>query len=374
MNLLRRLVQEQTGSVLVYALMGITLLSTLLFTVFIMSSHAMTNALHNQMNAQSRYTAEAGLEKAIRHLLDQPNKIQSLNIALSVNNGAWILEEQISLTEVGYATSYEVTVKSIVPDKIYEFISVARTIGDREMEFVLKKRISFAYQPFSYASSPLFDYSLYSQSSSLGNGTFTISGGSAFVGGSMQTNGSLTLQNLTLCAKQGLQHRGRLNETDVLYECPAEELDSFNEMSTLYESFVAAGQTREDIYVSDTDVVIDSKDVVNGKWKVGNSYYNVIIAPNIKVGIEVELGSAASPVLLLAGTEDNELFEPGVINVTNSTIYGFLAGESVGYTTGAGGSLVVNGGIVSLQTIGFGVKTDIIYPMDTGTTFSETYN
>jgi hypothetical protein len=377
---MKRLVKSSTdeqGGVLVYALMGITLLATLVFTAYVVAGQSVSNAVFAQMNAQSRYTAEAGMEKAIRQLLNESNKVQALNEAINTNQGVWIPEETLAISEVGYTTKYIVKVAKEASPRAFEFISMAYTNGSRSVEVELIKRISFGYQPFSYASSPLFEFSILSPGGlqSDRDSEIEITGGNFLLGGDLATKGDLQLTDLTFCILGANRLDTKIEQENVIEDCSFPILDVEEEMAKLYNELFELSATRDDIYVTDdNNFTIRKNDIEDGKWVKDGISYSVIIAPSIRILGGEEFGTEESPFLLFAGTEKGGKFEPGVIFIEEKLeLNGFILGERIQKNRGPDLEFEINGGIIMTERIDLYDGADIKYPELTGGSFSEVY-
>lgn len=377
MSKLRKSFVSDKGGVLVYALMGITLLSALLITAYVVSGQSMSNAVYAQMNAQARYTAEAGLEKAIRQLLDESNHVQALNQAITNDQGIWISREMLAISEVGYTTEYEVIVEEITPSKVYEFTSIAYTNGTRSVELELKKRISFGNQPSSYASSPLFDFAIYTQGvmESNKNSDIKITGGNVLLQGDLATKGDLELTDLTLCVEGKNRHKGDIEKENVIEDCSFPQLDVEDEMAKLYDSLVELSATRSDIYITDRDLTIYEDDIEDGQWVKDDISYSVVIAPNITIKSDEELGTDASPFLMLAGTtEKGKKFKPGIISLEDKLdLDGFVLGKEFQIKPRSDIEFEINGGIIMADKIHLYNGAQINYPELSGGSFTEAF-
>jgi hypothetical protein len=378
MGVLLKTFFSEKGGVLVYVLMGITLLTILLFTAFVVSSQSMSNAVYAQMNAQSRYTAEAGLEKAIRQLLNESNKSQALNQAIRDRQGVWIPREPLEITEVGYTSEYEVIVIEITPTRVYEFISSAYTNGTRTVELQLKKRISFGYQPFPYVSSPVFDYAVYTPGvmESKKGSDLEITGGNIYLAGDLKTDGELKLNNLTFCLEGKNNHKGEMKKENVVEDCSFPELDVEEEMAKLYDRLVELSKTRNDIYMlTKGELKINDDDIVDNKWVQDGISYSVIIAPKITIKTDEEFGTESSPFLIFAGTtEKSGEFKTGIVSVEKELkLNGFVLGERIEKTRSSDVGFEINGGIIMTDRINLYEEAEIVYPELSGGTFTETF-
>lgn len=364
-NKFSNLRSDSVGSALLYALMGITLLSVLLASVYSLTGQRMNESLRAQMTAQSRYTAEAGMEHAIRKLLDQPRQEEQLRQAINVNNGIWIPQSSIPLGYSGYEASYQVKVAfnpdAAVPSS-YIFTSIGRTLAETEVRSEVVKQIDFRYRPFEYISSPLFDLSLFSQGSLETYGRFSWRGGKGWITGSFQPRGKYTVEQVTICEGNNPQGVGCSNPIDPLAE-----------MEAIYQALTEAAATRTDIFISPQNVVIEADDMVNGMWTFNNRAYRAIVAPNITIkGNRLTLGTAETPILLFAVKKEGQSITPGSLTMQNVTVNGFVIGQSLSSGKRVLNNLQLNGGMIVLDSIRLTGTSSITFPYTSGM-FTEAY-
>lgn len=375
MNMFRG--KREKGSALVYVLMAILLLSVLITATFSLSAQSVSSMHRTQMEVQTRYSAEAGLEKAVWVLEQAENPLDVL-VAKVLSGGIFLPEEQLPLSAAGYTTTFSVKVEQIVPGKEYKLLATGKSIDVGTVETTVSRRLLFAASPFSELSSDLFKYGLIAAGNADQKGTLNLNNGYFWFQQDFDVKGDVLIKDATLWPDVTIQDTSRPNGrkpkkgqgTITLDNVTVKQPPDMNieaEMNLLYQRLLQMDNSTDEIYISDKPVTIKREEVRNGIWYNNQQGFTIIVAPKINLDKNLSLGTKEKPVLLFAMDDKGAT---GALKADDLTIYGFLLGGNIDLNKKDN----IFGGVVSNNDLSFKDEATIDYSAQAGQSFTEINN